>query len=333
MMKINQENKSEVGITLVALLITIIVLIILTAVTLININKNLMVEIATQGTQNYAKASVNEEKEMNNVANLVETTVDAINDIQKEEQEKDSGITILIPAYCSYIDETTATITVAAKSKDDGMLTYLLNWNNMTREANDDKQTKKSGETVVFTKNDIKNGETYSWNIDIIDENGNKEIAKNAKIYCKTTLCDEGEAKGSQCKKCEGKGSITETCGGQVYYTGEVKTGKWASKGYCSYCSKQMSVNSTYYSCEYACKSCKYVGVLGEGTACSKNHALLKYPSGTLRSVSCTRTITQNCTNCNKTGIVQQDKLCTHLKTEPHYYCEHGNSYTLPYHE
>ncbi|MCI8519082.1 MAG: hypothetical protein HFJ51_03060 [Clostridia bacterium] len=56
--------KRENAITLVALIITIIVLIILAAVSINTVFKAQFINLATQGTINYAEAQTNEQKQM-----------------------------------------------------------------------------------------------------------------------------------------------------------------------------------------------------------------------------------------------------------------------------
>ena len=72
------KQKNENGITLVALIITIIVLIILAAVSINAILSSNFINLATQGTINYAEAQVDEEKKLDNVAKLLGDTINSI---------------------------------------------------------------------------------------------------------------------------------------------------------------------------------------------------------------------------------------------------------------
>ncbi|MCI8519320.1 MAG: hypothetical protein HFJ51_04455, partial [Clostridia bacterium] len=60
----NRQLTKECGITLVALIITIIVLIILAAVSINAVFKSQFIDLALQGTINYAEAQTNEQKKM-----------------------------------------------------------------------------------------------------------------------------------------------------------------------------------------------------------------------------------------------------------------------------
>lgn len=74
--------REEKGITLVALIITIIVLIILAAVTIMAVQNSDMTNIAVNGTQNYAQAQVDESQKMQNAYTMLSETVSNLQSIQ-----------------------------------------------------------------------------------------------------------------------------------------------------------------------------------------------------------------------------------------------------------
>ena len=67
--------KNKKGITLVALIITVVVIVILSAITINIIFKNNFIEIATKGIENYAEGQVEEERMMNNLSEFLEEIV------------------------------------------------------------------------------------------------------------------------------------------------------------------------------------------------------------------------------------------------------------------
>lgn len=73
--------KNEHAITLVALIITIIILIILAAVTINFAFKSNFIGIATQGTENYSRAQIDESKKMDDIAQVLVDTVSNITSI------------------------------------------------------------------------------------------------------------------------------------------------------------------------------------------------------------------------------------------------------------
>ena len=77
-MKIRQER----GITLIALIITIIVLVILAAVSIRAVTNQKIVEQAVNGSQEYANESLKENKILGDTGNLIEDTVAKLNEIQ-----------------------------------------------------------------------------------------------------------------------------------------------------------------------------------------------------------------------------------------------------------
>ena len=77
-MRINLRK--EKGITLVALIITIVILIILAAVTISSVMHDGFIDVAINGTQNYAKEQYREVDEISKLADKLNDAVDKIND-------------------------------------------------------------------------------------------------------------------------------------------------------------------------------------------------------------------------------------------------------------
>jgi len=71
--------RRENGITLVALIITIIILVILAAVSIAAVYKMGIVNYAINGTQDYATASKKEENDMDATVTKIDDTVNHIN--------------------------------------------------------------------------------------------------------------------------------------------------------------------------------------------------------------------------------------------------------------
>ena len=79
--KLNQRTKKEEGITLVALIVTIVVMVILSAVTIAIVYNSKIVEYSINGTQDYAKEGINENKVLAGTENLIESAVDNLKNI------------------------------------------------------------------------------------------------------------------------------------------------------------------------------------------------------------------------------------------------------------
>jgi len=77
----NLTKQREEGITLVALIITIIILVILAAISVASIYNTKVVEHATNGSYNYASESLRENAVMEGTGNLVDSTLDRIEEI------------------------------------------------------------------------------------------------------------------------------------------------------------------------------------------------------------------------------------------------------------
>lgn len=80
-------KQKEEGITLVALIITIIILIILAAVTIKTVFGNNFIGIATKGTEDYAKAQIDESEGLDDIAKKVQDAVDEIGEIEDKPVE------------------------------------------------------------------------------------------------------------------------------------------------------------------------------------------------------------------------------------------------------
>lgn len=86
-MKILKKSKQEQGITLVALVVTIIVLLILAGVTISAVlGENGLVQKAKRATQVHQNAIITENNQMNNAANFINTI--ANNDSQADEEDE-----------------------------------------------------------------------------------------------------------------------------------------------------------------------------------------------------------------------------------------------------
>lgn len=68
----NEVIRKESGITLVALIVTIVVLIILAAVSITGVLQMKIVEITINGTEKYSKEQIKEEKDMQDISNILE---------------------------------------------------------------------------------------------------------------------------------------------------------------------------------------------------------------------------------------------------------------------
>ena len=71
-------KENENGITLVALIVTIIILIILAAVTIFYIQDNKFIETAMNGTINYANAQTQEIEIVNDISDMLDEAIEKI---------------------------------------------------------------------------------------------------------------------------------------------------------------------------------------------------------------------------------------------------------------
>ena len=162
------KPKKERGITLVALVITIIILVILAAVTIRAVFKNRIIDIAIEGVENYAEGQYKEIDELEEISNKID---EAIKDIDKlgvsgvpkiEIEDKDTWTkgpkTVTISRQEGY--ETKYTLDGTKPSKDNGQ-TYE---NPLTIENNCEIK-------AIYINEDGKEGKITSEKIEKIDRN------------------------------------------------------------------------------------------------------------------------------------------------------------------
>ena len=91
-MKIRKKSKQEQGITLIALVVTIIVLLILASVTISAVlGENGLVQKAKQATQAHQNAVITENNQMNNASNFINTLANNDSQDDEEDDEEDEG--------------------------------------------------------------------------------------------------------------------------------------------------------------------------------------------------------------------------------------------------
>ncbi len=79
-------SRSESGITLVALIITIIILVILAAVSITAVTNSRIIDVATNGTANYAQEQRRENETMENSVDFMNEKVESIDRILHPEK-------------------------------------------------------------------------------------------------------------------------------------------------------------------------------------------------------------------------------------------------------
>lgn len=205
--------KRENAITLVALIITIIILIILAAVTIMTVTKNNLVGIATDGTQNYARAQVDESKKMDDMAQKLKDTVSNITSIQNQNggTGEGGGETPPTPAENKAPKITVAnaprekktsnsiTIETMATDEDSDELTYTLS---VQKEGTSTWQTKpewkaskSAGEQVELKADELESYTYYNWKIEVTDGKTDGTDTKNSDARIRTfcAKCEEEE--------------------------------------------------------------------------------------------------------------------------------------------
>ena len=119
-MKIKFKNKQEKGITLIALVVTIVVLLILAGVSIsLVLNNNGVISKAKEARNQYAEAQTNDEKQLNEVSDWIKETVGDTTGVSSDYDPESEGVPI--PEGFYYVGGTKASglvISDSAKDKD-----------------------------------------------------------------------------------------------------------------------------------------------------------------------------------------------------------------------
>ena len=119
-MKIKFKNKQEKGITLIALVVTIVVLLILAGVSIsLVLNNNGVISKAKEARNQYAEAQTNDEKQLNEVSDWIKETVGDTTGGSSDYDPESEGVPI--PEGFYYVGGTKASglvISDSAKDKD-----------------------------------------------------------------------------------------------------------------------------------------------------------------------------------------------------------------------
>jgi len=332
----NLKEKNQLGITLIALVVTIVVLLILCVV-------SINIVFGDDGIFGTAKQASEETKEKadfesNQLPGLMKNFIDESVGITNKAGNKptelpdnNSAPEITTQAYASSRHTDYIYVSTAATDADGDTLTYTLNWGTDTNYGNTETLTGASGEIIEFQKTGLANYTDYYWRIDVSDgKESISGVANSTKTYCSTTECNgNGDciycsavsvSSGPQYTKSNGEGNV---CSGEKYYTaiGTIQLGSTITDN-CMACGK--TYRTTSYHIAMKCNSCGFVqGRLGKAF-CSEACAKTDEYWGTATKYNCER-----CIECDSYG----NYTCAHDVEGKHYYCSHGTNYTTTYHE
>ena len=203
------RKTKEQGITLVALIITIIVLVILAAVT-INAAFNIgIIDTAVNGAVNYADA---QNKEKISFEDLDKDIQDIVNKIENyggsgEEQK----LSISTPTVVR-VDNSTSELRVTATAEDEDEHDTLIYTLLRGTSEDDTNPTELSlepenieGRTVTFKDMGLEMAQTYYYKIKVSNGKVNFTSASygRERTWCKAEHCDGGYYEYEDCPECE----------------------------------------------------------------------------------------------------------------------------------
>lgn len=153
--------------------------------------------------------------------------------------------------------------------------------------------------------------------------NGNGAISNNC----------PGGTPGTKCSQCNGKGKIQ--CTGTLSYNSDTSSiCKECSNNRAIWKCNKCSVHCTDWYCRDHCNSIK--NIYYEGAQCTMDFTCSSCTDGYIGRTYCEHnkteehTILETCTTCNGSQKIIYD--CPHDSTQPHRYCEHYTNTTLKFH-
>ncbi|MCI8392375.1 MAG: hypothetical protein HFJ24_03870 [Clostridia bacterium] len=227
-MNLKERVRQEKGITLVALIITIIVLVILAAVTINAAFNSGIIETAVNGAVNYADAQNKEQVTFDDLDKNIQDIVKKIEEYniggsgteQKDYGTSANGKLKFIKALVGKpVENTNDSISITALATDENEnaeLTYTLYIETTAKDANELVTAKaKQGVPVTLTKTGLENYTTYKYKV--VVSNGETEATSldgTASTYCKGEHCEGTVGVQIPCVACSQTGKVTCTVAG-----------------------------------------------------------------------------------------------------------------------
>ena len=253
------------GITLVALIITIIVLVILAAVTIKAAFNSGIIDTAANGAINYADAQNKEKITFDDLDKNIQDIVDKIKDYGGSGEDSPSNhVPTIGDVTVARVAESTdkLTITVAAEDVDGDNLTYTLLRGDTASNISETTLTLTniSGNTVTFTDTGLTMAKTYYYKVKASDGKENAISANygSERTWCKAEHCDGGHYEYPDCPECEGGFNL---CNASDCVNGKISCNECGGVGYTLPGRR--------------CTTCN-----GKGITCRRGHAL-QTPSST----------------------------------------------------
>lgn len=333
--------KKNRGITLIALVVTIVVLLVLVAVSInVAFGNNGIFQKAKEAASTTADQI---DYESNRLPELMQAYINEnVGNTVGDSNSAPSDFSVTLTS------KETNSITVTAKATDlDGEdLSYTLytKIEDGTYEAKNTSDATASGTEVTLTATGLAQYTTYNYYVAVSD--GKKTINSeeaSVRTYCPTTKCEGPFTTTTTCSNCGGDGKITRyrKCTGTAVGGGHFA---YSTKSVCDICGTALHYESSkgkYYGFALwpKCNKCdaynlSVSAVSGSYFTCL--HCASKIPGyGEPCSPSTwdhNESYQVNCGSCSE-GTITTENTCSHGKSATHYYCEHGDDYTTEVHD
>ncbi|MCI8291473.1 MAG: hypothetical protein HFJ24_00670 [Clostridia bacterium] len=209
------KETKERGITLVALIITIVVIVILGAVTINAAFGSGIIDTAVNGTISYEVAQKKEKVTFDELDGSLQNIVAKIEEYGITEESKEGKIKFSEEPTGKAVENTNDSIEItvmASYESEDVKLTYTLWWEDDSGElkATDIVVQEIQGKPVKLVKKELSNNTVYKFKVVVSkDKYITSSISNSARTYCKAGVCKGGIISTETCAKCDGNKNIT----------------------------------------------------------------------------------------------------------------------------
>lgn len=224
------KETKEQGITLLALIITIIVLVILAAVTINAAFSNRIIDTAVNGALNYADAQNKEKVTFDELDGSIQNIVNKLRDYGGRGEDRPSNHAPIVgDVTVVRVDSSTSELRITATAQDEDKgdkLTYTLLRGILENDTNPTELAiepeKIEGREVTFKDTGLEMAQTYYYKIKVSDgiESNISINYESERTYCEGKYCEGGWYSYTTCDLCNGNKVVTcLTCEGKGYKT------------------------------------------------------------------------------------------------------------------
>ncbi len=328
-----------------ALIITIIILILLAAISINAVFKAGIIDTATDAAIKYEKEQYREKEILDDLDNTIK---DALNEIGENTGTTGNNKPVFASAPVgTAVANTNNQMIIEAMATDadeNDILTYTLWFGTSETDLEETTLTaeSKQGNTISFTQTGLDNDTRYYFKVAVSDGVCEDVISdgNNQRTWCKGEYCSGISYTNQMCTKCDSNHKINcSLCNGQGQIAcngllkGTPQSGYLASGSavQCSFCYQYTPIGYYYYVLSYSCQSCGTTSYDWKpycSSSCATSASITKRCSQLVTCNMCQGSGRIKCTSCKGEGYLSIAGPCKpHSISGVHYYCTSGLSH------